>query len=50
LRQMVARAAQAEMVRQGTRINDLGIFARANRRSDMARTARVQLLPARSAR
>jgi len=50
LRQMVARAAQAEMVRQGTRINDLGIFARANRRCDTARTARVPLLPARSAR
>jgi len=41
LRQMVARAAQAEMVRQGTRINDLGIFARANRRSDTAQTARL---------
>jgi fatty acid desaturase len=35
LRQMVAHAAQAEMGRQGTRINDLGTFVRANRRSDM---------------
>ena len=31
LRQMVAHAAQAEMRRQGTRINDLGTFVRANR-------------------
>ena len=31
LRQMVAHAAQAEMGRQGTRINDLGTFGRANR-------------------
>ena len=31
LRQMVAHAAQAEMKRQGTRINDLGTFVRANR-------------------
>lgn len=31
LRQMVARAALAEMARQGTRTNDLGTFARANR-------------------
>lgn len=32
LRQMVARAAQAEMRRQGARSNDLGTFVRANRR------------------
>ncbi len=31
LRQMVASAALAEMLRQGTRTNDLGTFARANR-------------------
>ena len=31
LRQMVSHAAQAEMSRQGTRINDLRVLARANR-------------------
>ncbi len=34
LRQMVARAAQAEMRRQGTRTDDLGTFVRANRWGD----------------
>lgn len=34
LRQMVARAVLAEMRRQGTRTNDLGTFARANRWGD----------------
>ena len=31
LRQMVARAAHAEMLRQGVRRNDFGVVARANR-------------------
>jgi fatty acid desaturase len=39
LRQMVAHAAQAEMGRQGTRINDLGTFVRANRRGTLSRDA-----------
>lgn len=34
LRQMVARAALAEMQRHGTRVNDLGTFVRANRWGD----------------
>jgi len=34
LRQMVARAAHAEMLRQGVRHNDLGVIARANRWGD----------------
>jgi fatty acid desaturase len=34
LRQMVARAAHAEMSRHGTRVNDLGALVRANRWND----------------
>lgn len=39
LRQMVARAAHAEMLRQGVRRNDFGVVARANRWGDGAARA-----------
>ncbi len=51
LRQMVARAALAEMRRHGTRINDLGTFVRANRwgeepeLSESARNLHTEQLP-----